>query len=425
MTSLDEQCGSPSRKRRAPDGSTGSGVWTDGLLWVYFVEVMARLSTVSGAWCRPHLNAVSVPYEPVENAIGQRGIRRMAGFPKGDAPPRGRQTLPVSCRRIKPNSRPTRRPGTEYDKPWVRHPTRGNMTSRQLHIIHALAASVIALASGVSAQAAASRTFVSTTGNDANTSVNCSPTAPCRMFTAALSVTNSGGEIVVLSSGGYGPATISQPVIITAIGVDASISAMSGGNGITINTNGNVTLIGLNLHGEGIGLNGVEVQQGASIRLYNMLIENFTKNGVDFEVSGKLLISGSSINSNAGTAGLFVVNAAASAYVQGTSFNGNTNGVIIGNGQVTVADSSAEYNGTGFGANGTLTLINDRAVFNDTGLEAFTGGSLYFANCLIANNDFSYQIVAGATMAGSSPGTSFIAPGQSTTGSLSTAITLR
>ena len=103
------------------------------------------------------------------------------------------------------------------------------MTSRQLHIIHALAVSAIALAFSVSAQAAASRTFVSTIGNDANTSANCSPAAPCRTFGAALSVTNPGGEVVVLTSGGYGPATISQPVVITALGIDASVTQATAG----------------------------------------------------------------------------------------------------------------------------------------------------------------------------------------------------
>ena len=82
-------------------------------------------------------------------------------------------------------------------------------------------------------------------GNDANTSANCSPAAPCRTFAAALPVTNSGGEIVVLTSGGYGPVNITQPVIITAIGVDASISATSSENVISILTTGNVTLIGI------------------------------------------------------------------------------------------------------------------------------------------------------------------------------------
>ena len=101
--------------------------------------------------------------------------------------------------------------------------------------------------------AGAARTFVSTIGNDANTSANCSPSAPCRTFSAALSVTNPGGELVVLTSGGYGPATITQPVVITAIGVDASISVTTSGAdtfGLAISTPGNVTLIGLSLHGE-------------------------------------------------------------------------------------------------------------------------------------------------------------------------------
>ncbi len=49
---------------------------------------------------------------------------------------------------------------------------------------------------------AAQRTFVSTSGSDANTASNCTSTAPCRGFTAALTVTDAGGEIVVLTSGG-------------------------------------------------------------------------------------------------------------------------------------------------------------------------------------------------------------------------------
>ena len=303
--------------------------------------------------------------------------------------------------------------------------------SRRLHLVHALGVSAIALAFSVSAQAAASRTFVSTTGNDANTSFNCSPSANCRTFGAALSVTNSGGEIVVLSSGGYGPATISQPVIITAIGVDASISVTtSGGNGLTINTPGNVTLIGLNLHGEGSGANGIEVQQVGFLRLYNMLIENFTSIGVDVEVSGNLAIYGSEIN-DIGPAigyGLVVNNASASAYVQNTSFEHNLSaGAVVGHGKLTIADSSSSYNGNGFrssGAASTMTLINDNAEFNTTGLWIDLNGTMYFANCLIANNTSAYNIIAG-TLTGTNPGTSLIAPGQSTSGTLSTAIALQ
>jgi hypothetical protein len=297
--------------------------------------------------------------------------------------------------------------------------------SKQFRITHALAVSAMALTFSVSAQAGASRTFVSTTGSDSNTSVNCSPSTPCRTFAAAISVTNSGGEVVVLTSGGYGPATISQPVIITAIGIDASISVTtSGGAGLTVNTPGNVTLIGLNLHGEGTGLDGILVQQVGFLRLYNMLIENITNNGVDFGGGGgKLAIYGSKINDN-GNAGLFVANTSDSeaAYVQGSSFDHNLYGVNVFFGSATVTDSSAEYSGSiGFNVDtGILVLFNDAAIFNHTGLASNAASELYFANCLISNNATAYSAQSGGVMAGTNPGTSFIAPGQTTSGSLST-----
>jgi hypothetical protein len=289
-----------------------------------------------------------------------------------------------------------------------------------------IAAGTIILAFSGPAQAAATRTFVSTMGNDANTSANCSPSANCRTFAAALSVTSPGGEIVVLTSGGYGPATISQPVFITAIGVDASISVTTpGGNGFTINTTGNVTLIGPNLHGEGTGANGILVQQVGFLRVYNALIENFTNSGMNFGVSGNLAIYSSAINDNA-SAGLVLSNASASAYVDDTSFDSNGTAVIVNPGTATIADSSAEFNSTGFFATGgTMTLTNDHISFNGVGLETTSGGTFYFANCLLSNNTESYVIAAGTTMSGTSPGTSLIAPGQISSGTLATATALQ
>ena len=79
---------------------------------------------------------------------------------------------------------------------------------------------------------AAQRTFVASTGNDANP---CSITAPCRGFTRAITQTNVGGEVIVLDSAGYGPFTITQSVSIVApAGVYAGIS-VSSGDGITVN----------------------------------------------------------------------------------------------------------------------------------------------------------------------------------------------
>ena len=82
-----------------------------------------------------------------------------------------------------------------------------------------------------SASLAAQRTFVASTGLDANP---CSIGAPCRSFGAAISHTDSDGEIIVLDSAGYGPVTIIQSVsIIAPPGVYAGISVFSG-DGVTI-----------------------------------------------------------------------------------------------------------------------------------------------------------------------------------------------
>src|SRR6266540_418367 len=135
----------------------------------------------------------------------------------------------------------------------------------------ALALSVVALASviGVSsthpAYAVGSqiRTFVSSTGSDANP---CSRVAPCRTFGAALVQTAGGGEIVALDSGGYGAVTISQAVtIVAAPGIQASISPASGA-AITVSAGpGDVVVLrNLYLNAQGAG-NGILYQAAAAL----------------------------------------------------------------------------------------------------------------------------------------------------------------
>jgi hypothetical protein len=62
-----------------------------------------------------------------------------------------------------------------------------------------------------SAQAQASRTWVSAIGDDANP---CNRTAPCKTFAGAISKTTSGGEIDCLDAGGYGAVTITKSITI-------------------------------------------------------------------------------------------------------------------------------------------------------------------------------------------------------------------
>lgn len=132
---------------------------------------------------------------------------------------------------------------------------------------------------GVAAEAAVPRAFVSTSGTDANTSSNCGPTAPCRTFGAAVSVLAPGGEIVVLTSGGYGPVTITQSLSIRATGIYAGITVASG-NGVTINApGGNVLITGLTINGSG-GTTGVAIQSASAVVLDSCTISNMSGDGI-------------------------------------------------------------------------------------------------------------------------------------------------
>jgi hypothetical protein len=116
------------------------------------------------------------------------------------------------------------------------------------------------------------RTFVSTGGNDANP---CSLTSPCRGFAAAIAAVASGGEVIVLDSGGYGSFTIARSVTVTApSGVYAGISVFAGSDGVVINTPGVVvTLKGLTINGQG-GNSGIAFLQGSKLIVESCEIAN-------------------------------------------------------------------------------------------------------------------------------------------------------
>ena len=66
------------------------------------------------------------------------------------------------------------------------------------------------------AEAQATRTWVSGTGNDANP---CSRVAPCKTFAGAISKTTPNGEINVIDAGAYGVVTITKSLTINAEGL--------------------------------------------------------------------------------------------------------------------------------------------------------------------------------------------------------------
>jgi len=250
------------------------------------------------------------------------------------------------------------------------------------------------------------RSFVSGVGNDTN---NCSAGTPCLTFAAALGRTTPGGEIVVLNSGDYGPATITQPVSISATGVVASITATSG-NALTINTTGNVTITGLGLHGLGTGNDGILVQQVGVLRLYGVTAENFVNDGLEFNAAGRLSVDNSRFTDN--QYGVAVNNASAQAYVHRTSLDHNSAaGVYAPSGVVAAADSSAHFNGAGFQSSGsTFVVAGSRSVSNGTGMSAAgASAKMQFSYCSVAQNGvYAYSTASGGAVSGSSPGTSLV-----------------
>jgi len=156
-----------------------------------------------------------------------------------------------------------------------------------------------AILSATSANAQATRTWVSGVGDDLNP---CSRTAPCKTFAGAFSKTATSGEINVLDPGAYGAVTITKAISIISH-FEAGVLATLGSNGIIINTASKVLLQGLDIEGVGTGLHGVRIiTSAAKVTIQDCSIRNFSGNGV--EIAGpagtRVLIVDSYIYGNVG-----------------------------------------------------------------------------------------------------------------------------
>jgi hypothetical protein len=166
---------------------------------------------------------------------------------------------------------------------------------------------------------AAVRTWVSTSGSDAN---DCSRSMPCRNFGAAVTAVDAGGEVVVLDSGGYGPVTINKPVsIICPSGLFAAIAPTSG-DAIVINVTGTVILRGLTLNSFG-AIRGVNFQAGAALHAHDLLVRNFGVSGIHFVSPSVLVVKNSTFIGNGAGVMMDASSAAATGLFEGLSFERN------------------------------------------------------------------------------------------------------
>jgi hypothetical protein len=278
-----------------------------------------------------------------------------------------------------------------------------------------LAASIIALLVASSPTlAASSRTFVSVTGTDTGA---CTTTDPCRTFAYALTQTAPSGEIIVLTSGGYGTVTINQTVSIINTSNFAGVTVASG-NGITINagTTDAVTLRGLTIDGGGTGANGIVFNSGGTLTIDQCDVMNFVGGG---QTTGNgILIQPTSGNHN-----IVITNTTASNngwvgvfdYAQGTAttavvidrVNANNNhfGIAINNANssgaatASISSSIASFNiSDGFYfQNGTVSLDASNASSNLGNGVQLSSGTLAVGRSVLMNNAF-YGLDSGGVV---------------------------
>lgn len=252
-------------------------------------------------------------------------------------------------------------------------------TMRQLSVLGA--AVITAAGLGLAGPAhAVQRTFVSTAGVDANTATSCAATTPCRTFGAAITVTDPGGEIVILGSGGYGSFTITQSVSINApSGVHAAITALVG-DGLTINAPGaTVTLNGLVISGVGgVGTKGINVVAAQSVILNSCRVVNFGT-GIAMAVPAGSTGSGPTISITDSFIG-FNTNGVEISGISGT----NTVGGLVVDSQIMRNSGTAIVAGD----RSRVTVANSAINNNQNAVQAratSTASRLYVAASAIAN----------------------------------------
>lgn len=245
------------------------------------------------------------------------------------------------------------------------------------------------------AEAAAQRTFVETSGNDANA---CTLTSPCRSFTRALTQTNSGGEIIVLDSGGYGPVTIAKSVsIIAPAGVYSGISVGSA-SGIVVNGAGiTVELRGLTITGLG-GATGINLQNAAKVVIADCRVSGMTGSGLSNSGAANVHVQDSTFRDNGG-AGVSVASGS-TTLAQVVSRNNGGAGVAASPGAVSVINSQIEHNG---GAGIAIASYAYASIVNTTiqsntgsGLDVLSGASARIERAtILVNGQYGVNAASG------------------------------
>jgi hypothetical protein len=227
------------------------------------------------------------------------------------------------------------------------------------------------------AQAQATRTWVSGVGDDANP---CSRTAPCKTFAGAISKTAAAGEINCLDPGGFGAVTITKSISIDCTGTFGSV-LVSGTSGIVISGAGiKVVLRNLDIQGLTTSPNGVNILAAAEVVIEHCRIQEFT----------------TAVNVALGSAGV--------GQISDTTINQVATGILVGttSGQATYAVRNVRIDNTSSAAvqtvaNGIVSL-SDSLISNSAGSALVAAGVMYVTGSMIDKSAVAFNTGAGGVM---------------------------
>jgi hypothetical protein len=258
-------------------------------------------------------------------------------------------------------------------------------------------------------------TFVSATGNDANT---CFVQAsPCKTLQRGINQTSTGGEVRVLSQ------LTSNGFINRSMTIDAGGQTIIG-TLIVDSPSAVVAFRRIVLTGRGAYGKGFDIRNAAAVHIEDSTAERFIGEGILLRanVSTSLFVADSVSRNN--DIGLAVLGpSSATIAISNSRFErSDTFGVSVGGGRVSVTDSVASANSTGISlsggtmnitrtsavdnansgyvvAGGEMTLESAVARGNSTGLLATSSTMARISNCVITNNAIGISNSSGANTA--------------------------
>lgn len=285
--------------------------------------------------------------------------------------------------------------------------------------LHILALAILTLTVASTAQAQATRTWVSGVGDDVNP---CSRTAPCKTYAGAISKTAAGGEISTLDPGGFGAVTITKSMTINGTKGQGFGSILhSGVNGVNINDSATaspnsiiVTLRDLSINGAGTttGLRGINMTSGRHLTVEDCQIygsKSAPGHGIDINLNGAPPVGGpprvhirDTVIRDMGGSGVRAQNANAigvAITLENVKVSTAANGFTCGTGARGLVFNSSFQNNTGSGIEvlaGALALdVHDSALITNTSGLSIAAATTRISGNTITNNVNGVNFLGG------------------------------